>query len=234
MRIYIKATRLPPLHIASGQPSKTTHMRRKIKLALAGINAAGLIEKCGTLVTKLAGNANFPSPTPSIADLTTALTELTSATIAASRGDRELIIVRKDKERVVADMIRTLAGYITMTAEGDGAKIISSGFDLAKLPEPQPALSRPVSFKAERGRHTGEVELSWRLVRNAASYVVEMTTSDPQLAETKWTTAAITTKVKVKFADLNVGEFYYYRVKAIGRNSESIYSDISLVMTAVA
>lgn len=209
-------------------------MRRKIKLALAGVNAAALIEKCGTLITKLTDNANFPSPTPSLAELTAAVTELTSATIAASKGDRELILVRREQEIVVANMIRNLAGYVTMTADGNGAKIASAGFELVKLPEPQPAISRPVDFKAQRGAHTGEVELSWRLVRNAATYVVEMTTGDPQLPETTWATAAITTKVKIKFSDLNVGQFYYYRVKAIGRNSESPFSDISLVMTAVA
>lgn len=209
-------------------------MRRKIKLALAGINAAALIEKSGILITKLTGNANFPSPTPSLADLTAAVTELTSATIAASRGDRELILIRKEQENVVANMIRTLAGYVTMTADGNGAKIASAGFELVKLPEPQPAITRPIDFKAIRGAQTGEVELSWRLVRNAASYVVEMTTGDPQLPETVWATAAITTKVKINFENLNVGQYYYYRVKAIGRNSESPFSDISLVMTAAA
>ncbi len=131
-------------------------------------------------------------------------------------------------------MRRNLAGYVTMTADGNGAVIVSAGFELARLPEPQPAVTRPVDFKAVRGAHTGEVELIWRTVRTAGSYVVEMITADPSLPGTEWTSVAITTKVKIKFERLSIGQYYYYRVKAVGRNNESPFSDVSLVMTAAA
>lgn len=207
-------------------------MRRKIKLGLSGLNAAKLIEKAGTIVTKMTDNANFPTPTPSLADLTTAYEALAAATVVASGGDREAILVRKSHELVVANMLRTVAAYVVMAADGDGAIISSSGFALQNLPEPQPALSRPVDFKTERGAHEGEVELSWRSLRGAMSYIIEMTTGDPKDQASEWTTVAVTTKVKAKFENMGIGKFYYYRVKAVGRHNESPWSDISMVMTA--
>ena len=48
-------------------------------------------------------------------------------------------------------MFRNLFGYVTMIADGNGVVIVSAGFELARLPEPQPAVTRPVDFKAVRG-----------------------------------------------------------------------------------
>ncbi len=207
-------------------------MRRKIKLGLSGLNASKLSEKAGTIVSKMTGNASFPTPTPSLADLTTAYEALDAAAIAASGGDRDAILLRSKQELVVANMLRTIASYVTMESDGDGATIASSGFDLQRLPEPLPMLVRPVDFKTLRGQHEGEVELSWKSVRGAMSYVIEMTTSDPSAPDTVWSAAAITTKVKYRFENLPIGNFYYYRMKAVGRKNESAWSDISMVMTA--
>jgi len=209
-------------------------MRRKIKLDLSGITAAKLIERIGTVVTKMTGNAHFPSPTPTLAELTDAMVALTSATVAASGRDRDAVLIRKQHELVVANLLRNLAGYITMTANGDGAIIASSGFELAKIPEPQPALSRPENFKARRGANTGEVEVSWRSVRNALNYEVEMTNGDPAIPTTEWEHVRTTAQVKVLFTGLGIGNFFSYRVKAVGRHGESPYSDVSVVMTAAA
>lgn len=100
---------------------KRTHSKNHRRSGLAGASAAMLIEKCSTIISKMRGNVNYPSPTPSLADLTAANEALSAAAIAASRGDRELILVRKGHQQIVANMLRNLAGYVTMTADGDGA-----------------------------------------------------------------------------------------------------------------
>ena len=207
-------------------------MRRKIKLGLAGLNASKLMNKVTVIVTKMTGNVNFPDPTPSLADLTTANEALSAANTAASSGDRDAILLRNNQEQVVANMLRTLASYITMVSNGDGAIIQSSGFELQNLPEPQPNLTRPADVKSVRGQQAGEVEVSWKSVQGAMSYLVEMTTGEPSDPASVWTTVAITTKVKAIFSNLDIGNFYYYRVRALGRNNESSWSDISMVMTA--
>ena len=183
------------------------------------------------MISKMTGNASFPSPTPSLADLTTANEALKAAETAASGGDRNAIMIRNDQQLVVANMMRTLAAYISMEANGDGALITSTGFELQRLPEPLPSITRPIDFLTNRGNHTGEVELTWKSVKGAQSYLVEMTLTDPS-EKAAWTTVAITSRVKTKLENLEIGKFFYFRVKAIGRSSESSWSDISMVMTA--
>src|SRR5690606_27317378 len=207
-------------------------MRRKIKLDISGLNAAKLIEKAGTVVTRMTDNANFPSPTPSLAELTAAYEALAAAAVIAGRGDREAISARKEQELIVANMLRNIAAYIVLMADGNGTILLSSGFEIQSLPEPQPELSRPINFKAVRGAHEGEVDLGWKSVKGAMTYVVGMTTDDPKDPTAKWTNEALTTKVKVKFENMGIGNFLTFRVKAVGRNNESPWSDISMVMTA--
>lgn len=207
-------------------------MKRQIKIGLSGLNASALIAKTEHIVAAMTGNANFPNPTPDLADLNAAKQALKDATRAAKFGDKRAILDRKDKEGVVKDLLRQLASYITMTANGDGAMIASSGFEVRRLPEPMPRLTRPLGFEAIRGEHSGTAVLEWKSVRGSQTYLIEVTTSDPGTSEAVWTTAAITTKVKHRIENLERGKYYWYRVMAIGRNTTSTYSDVSLLFAA--
>ena len=207
-------------------------MRRKIKLEITGLNATLLIEKSFRIISKMTGNASFPTPTPSMADLTAATKDLAEAARIASGGDRQAILIRKDKERVVANMLRTLGAYVTVEGNGDGSVLDSSGFELQRLPEPQPPIGRPTGLVTERGAHAGAITVGWKSVKGAMSYVLQVSTVGKPLVEDDWTPALLTTKVKVGFPNMEIGKYFYYRVKAIGRNSESPWSNVSRVMPA--
>lgn len=180
----------------------------------------------------MTGNASFPNPTPSLADLTVATEDLATAASIAAGGDREAILVRDQKKLVVANMLRTLGAYVTVEGDGDGAILASSGFELQNLPEPQAPLEAPLDFISERGKHSGQINLTWKLVKGALSYVIHVTTGNPNDPQAVWTTAGITTKVKTSFDNMELGSFYAHRVRAIGRNSESPWSDVSVVQAA--
>lgn len=207
-------------------------MRRKIKLEVSGLNASKLITKSFRAITKMTGNASFPNPTPSLADLTTATEELVQATQVAAGGDRQAILIRDQKKQNVANMLRILGSYVTVAADGDGPILASSGFDLQNLPEPQPTITRPVDFVSERGKHVGEVNVTWQSVKGARLYIVEMTNADPSDPQAVWKEERTTAQAKANFMYTQIGSFFSYPVKAIGRNSESPWSDISVVMTA--
>lgn len=207
-------------------------MKRQIKIGLSGLNAAGLISKTNNIVAAMTGNADFPTPTPELTAIIAANSELQTAAEAAVYGDSRVILNRKNKQVIVEDLLRQLAAYVMMTANGDGAMIATSGFELRRLPEPMPPLAKPLSFVANRGTHDGSADLEWKSVRGSQSYIVEVSTSDPSVGTGNWTTAAITTKVKLKIENLTKGTYYWYRVMAVGRNSTSAYSDVSLLFAA--
>lgn len=207
-------------------------MKRQIKIGISGLNAAELIKKTDDIVMAMTGNANFPTPTPDLADITAANTELKNAAAQAGFGDRRAIYERNDKQAVVADLMRQLATYVALIANGDGAIIASSGFEVRRLPEPMPQLERPLNFVANRGVHEGSAELEWKSVRGSQTYLIEVTTTDPATSDAVWITAAITTRVKHSITNLDRGTYYWYRVKAIGRNTTSAFSDVSLLYAA--
>ncbi len=207
-------------------------MKRQIKTGLSGLNAAALVTKTNNIVAAMTGNASFPTPTPDLTAITAANTELKDAVEASVFGDKRSIQERDQKQAIVLDLVRQLAVYVTLIGNGDGTILSSSGFELRRLPEPMPPLLRPLSFVANRGMHEGTADLEWKSVRGSQSYIVEVSTSDPTVGTGNWTTAAITTKVKLRIENLTKGTYYWYRVMAVGRNSTSAYSDVSLLFAA--
>jgi hypothetical protein len=177
-------------------------------------------------------NANFATPVPALADITAARVELRTWIDKAQWGDKQFVGVRNDKAKVVADLLRQLAQYISLTANGDRDMILSSGFDVRKQPEPTVKLSRPVDFSAKRGEESGVVELKWKPVSRSKAYQVEMTTGDPREASSVWETVAITSRSNCMVNNLAEGTKYSFRVKAYSGNLKSPYSDPAIIMAA--
>ncbi|MGB6036368.1 MAG: fibronectin type III domain-containing protein [Cryomorphaceae bacterium] len=204
-----------------------------LKLGLSGLTPSDLVTRCRNLENSINGNASFPTPDPTIADLT-AQRELLSEWISKSAdGSRTAIATRNAQYTTLLNMLKKLARYVSMVADGDEAIILSSGFDVRRTPEPVERLSRPVKFIAERDKISGVVDLKWDRVANAYSNIVEITTDDPREGAVKWTQVAITTRSRYTVENLSIGTFYWFRVRAIGASGlKSPWSDVALVMAA--
>jgi hypothetical protein len=204
----------------------------KLKLGIAKLNTADLIFYCNGIESSMAGNADFPNPTPTLAEITAKRKELETLESKSSTGDRVAIFGRNRVADDLKNMLRKLSLYVALVADGDGNIILSSGFDIRKKPSPIATISRPAALKAQRSDHKGKVKLKWALVKNAVNYQVEMTTTDPNDEKTEWVLVKSTTKSKVYIEDLIPGKYYWFRVKAFARNHESGFSDPALIMAA--
>lgn len=205
---------------------------RKIKIGLTGLKPESLVTKATNIVEKMTDNPNFVTPTPTLAEVSQAADDLLTAINAASNGDRFAILERNTKEGIMKQMIRDLAAYVSGVGSGDGDIIASSGFELQRLPEPSGPVTQPVDFVAMRDVHPGSVKLNWRAVRGARVYIVEVTTTDPANDNPNWIQALMTSKSRAVIDNLNIGTYYWYRVKAVGSSNMSIWSDVSLVWAA--
>lgn len=206
-------------------------MRRRIKVGLKGLTPAKLVKKTEDIVLAMTGNANFPNPTPDLADITTANQELKLAVTEAGY-DKRAIFRRDALQTNVINMLRELGTYVALMTKGDGDIIVSSGFEVRRQPETMPPLSRPVNFVANRGAHEGTAILEWKTVRGSQTYLIQVTTTDPSTTEAVWETAGMTSKVKHRLDNLVKGTHYWYRVQALGRNSVSPFSDLSMLFAA--
>ncbi len=93
----------------------------------------------------------------------------------------------------------------------------------AKAPPSTPTLPGvPQALNANAGEHDGEIDLFWKAVPNARSYMIEASL-DP--AAGSWTHAAFATSASKTIANLTSGKRYWFRVAAVSAGGQSGWSE---------
>lgn len=203
---------------------------RKIRLDLRDIKPGDLLAKIRKITYKMTGNPHFVHPTPSISELTAAGDLLSEYIVASKTGDRERIAMRRKQEDVVKDLLRRLASYTAFIARTE-SQILSTGFDLRRLPTKR-LPSRPSELEAVRSEKEGVVKLKWKPVQNSKHYVVEMATGNTLTQDAEWQTMMFLSRSTCKVENLEPGKYYWFRVRALGTQGTSPYSDPATVMAA--
>lgn len=190
----------------------------------ASLSDSGLESKTQLIVSSLTGNAHFPTPTPTLAALQTAFDAFQEALVKAGTGNRVDIAEKNAAREVLVNLLRLLCAYVNLTANGNRAMLLSSGFSISKDREPV-IISKPENLKIENGLSSGELLLSVSAVKGAYAYLHEYTT-DATLTPDSWVSTT-TTASKALLDNLQPGTLYYCRVGAVGANGQLLYSDAS-------
>ena len=198
---------------------------RLIKAGTTGLNAKGLIAKAEYVESKMAGNAAFANPNPAIASVTAAREALVLAVAKAESRATADIAVRNELAAALRVLLVNLARYVNNVAEGDVDMALSSGFELAQVPEPSTSLQAPSKLDVRAGSFEGSVELLWKAVEDARMYQVYINEVDPS-DPSKWTLVTVSSRAKARVINLVPGKFYSFRVTALGRIGEGPASDV--------
>lgn len=190
----------------------------------ASLSDSGLESKTQLIISSLTGNAHFPTPIPTLAALQTAFDAFQEALVKAGTGNRVDIAEKNAAREVLVNLLRLLCAYVNLTANGNRAMLLSSGFSISKDREPV-FISKPENLKIENGLSSGELLLSVSAVKGAYAYLHEYTT-DATLAPDSWVSTT-TTASKALLDNLQPGTLYYCRVGAVGANGQLLYSDAS-------
>ena len=197
---------------------------RLVKGDLRKLKAAQLVDKSAYVEEKMTGNPNFTTPTPSIPSITAARTALSVALRAAESGAHADIVAKNNAHVALRTLLSDLVRYVNSASAGDEDKAVSSGFELAKRPEPVDRLNPPAFVKALVSSYIGSVDLRWHGVHGARMYQVYMTAGDPSL-ETGWELVGVSSRTKHTVGELDPGKFYNFRVTALGRVGEGPASE---------
>ncbi|QQR84892.1 MAG: fibronectin type III domain-containing protein [Flavobacteriales bacterium] len=201
-----------------------------IKLSLFKLIPTALLALLRTVIANLTGNANFPTPKISVADMILQADALEAAITAATNGDRQSRILRDNLVMETRDMLRVQADYVRSVCNGDKAMLESSGFELAKQREPIEKVGVPQYVTAETGKGAGEVEFRWRGVHGAHGYTMERGTMNAQ-GQMEWEALPFTTRTRNILTGLDSHQLYSLRVTAVGVNGPGL---VSAVVQAVA
>lgn len=198
---------------------------RIVKAGLKGLKAPDLVGKSAHVEDEMTGNANFATPSPSLADVTAARAALVSAIAEAQSGAHAAIARKNEAAKELATMLVKLARYVNSVAGGDVDKAVSSGFELAKVPDPIDKLEAPSKFEGATGAIAGEIDLRWKGVRGGRLYAVYVCDGDPTTSNA-WTAVGTTTKARLTVKGLITDRKYSFRTAALGVVGEGPVSDV--------
>ena len=198
----------------------------RVKLNLRNLSITDKIAKGRQIVTAMTDNARFASPNPPLSDITTALDDLQNAfaLVQAARSEVTTKTVNQDNAEAKLDQALTqLAGYVESVAGKDDTVITSAGMETKSSRSAPTVPTAPLGLSATAGEHEGEINLTWKPVVNARSYIVEFSL-DPATPNS-WTHTGVATAANKTLISLTSGKRYWFRVAAVGAVGQSGWSE---------
>ncbi|MBI3511657.1 MAG: hypothetical protein HY064_13430 [Bacteroidetes bacterium] len=194
-------------------------MKPKINLDLKRKSVPQLIELGNHIVASMTGNANFPTPHPALAAVTTAITTLQNADTAALGGGAALKSVMHQKQEVLNQLLTQLAlyveGIVNDPSVADANKevmILSSGMQMKTLTHPQHHV-----FGVKHGSVSGSIDLRAEgIERGMHNWEYAM---EPSMAN-GWHLAPATMQAHTTINGLTVGAQYSFRHRAVTKEGE--------------
>lgn len=198
----------------------------KVKLNIKGLSVPEKIARARQIVAAMTGNDNFPTPQPSLAQVTGSTNELEAAYNVAQAARQEAkarTTILNEREEAVDRILFQLAAHVE-SVSGDNEQLIqSAGMDIRSAPTSTGALPAPEALNATQGDIEGELDLSWDKVAKARSYVIEQS-ADP-ITSSSWSHAAVSTKSQATIGGLQSGTKYWFRVASVGTQGQSGWSN---------
>lgn len=199
-------------------------MINKIKRGTSNLQDAALSVLAQHILENMTGNANFPTPTPTLPVYTTAYNNYVEALGEAKNRDKEKVLIKNLRRSKLKETINQLFDYVNLTGGTNIEVLSSSGFPLAKERTPVGDMPKPESFKTTLGDGAGEVHLRVKKVKGADSYVYQHIISPSPEVE-NWTTINDpSSRITVK--NLESGALYKFRVAAVGATGQGPWSDV--------
>lgn len=196
---------------------------RKIAIVSDRISDAELSVNTQSIITHMTGNAYFPTPTPSLAEMQVVYDNFETALMQARTGNHTAVAEKNARKAELVTALQTLADYVTLTAKRDEAALVSSGFKLTKERTPAPPLTKPEGLALANGVNPGELEVRINRLTGVRSYQYQFT-PDPLTPDSAWK-QQMDTACKTVLTGLESNRQYWCRVGAVGTKGQLVYSD---------
>ena len=187
---------------------------------------ADFIVDSGRIISSLTGNASYPNPTPSLADIGVARSEFITSVNNLNTGVGSTV-TRDEKRATLSELLRELSLSVQAACKGDLVVLLTSGFTAQKSRQPAGQLSAPANLRLRRPELSGQLKARCTPDDHAGSYQWRWATT---LAPTVWTDLAPTLSASVTIENLTPGTTYIVQVRAIGTQGPSDWSDPAMLM----
>ena len=131
--------------------------------------------------------------------------------VASQSGGKEETMLLHQAEEVWDDALTKQGRYVERIADGDGAIILSAGFNLAKQQGP----GQKPEFSVTLGSVSGSVLLRRQAFTSASSYIWQFCEGALPEDESGWTTSKVTSRATVEITGLKSLTRYWFRVAVV-------------------
>ena len=175
------------------------------------------------VIDALTGNAAFPTPPVTPANLQTATDDFTAKMAAAQTGGPPETAAKNNSRQTLVTMLRDVAAYVQIRCNNDAAILLSSGFQMQSTNRAQVELTQPQSLSLKNGA-SGQLIARVDPVRGANMYEGRIKLSDGD-----WLPSIFTGDSQhIIFDGLTRGKDYTVQVRALGGSTgQSDWSDPS-------
>lgn len=186
-----------------------------------------LLVQAETVLAAMDSNVNFATPTPDLTTVGAAKDDFSAKlAIARKRSGPEETELKNQSRQALADLLKQLAFYVSTTANGNLAFILSSGFQATAYPRRGRVPERPVAVRLNDGRLPGQLVFTLPKVPGALFYEFRYGTRDEVTNEQLWGEPVLTTSSRDNLiAELEEGVRYYVQVRAVNGYGRTEWSD---------
>jgi hypothetical protein len=187
---------------------------------------ADVITYAQGIVKAMTGNASFPAPTPTLAVISTAISDLQTAETAAMSRVKGAVAVRNDKRAALVKLLKQLKAYVQTVADANvdsgGAIIQSAALGVKKTPARKPRV-----FGAATGAVSGTAKLVAASAGPRAAYEWEYSLDGGKT----WQQAPSTMQARTTVSGLTPGATVQFRYRPLTKVGEGNWSQpVSLVV----
>ncbi len=202
-----------------------------VKLGLRFLDVLGLVALARLINTQMTGNANFTTPDPPLADITTAANKLEASAQKVAVKKQELaeaVAVQNTDAQAIKDVLTDEGKYVDIKAKGDKAIIESAGMQASDEPAPVGEMPQVENLSLTHGDNPGEVDAHWNTVKKKDNYTIQVT-ADP-LGSAPWQTRGNPTKSSMTIDALTSGSKAWVRVCANATAGAGPFSDPATIV----
>lgn len=144
-------------------------MATKVSLGFAKLPDTELDNFAQGVRDALTGNATYPAPPVTIANLQAAIDDFTTKLAAAQMGGAADTAAKNNSRQTLVGLLRQLASYVQMNCNNDMALLLSSGFQAQNVNNAQVPLTQPEGLTIKNGT-SGQLVAKVNPVRNTSMY----------------------------------------------------------------
>jgi hypothetical protein len=184
----------------------------RVSLSFARKINTDLIAFVRNAIALITGNPKYPTPSPSLATITTSVDAFDVAVQEALDGGTMAKATRRAARVELLSLMRQLAAYVQGNCEGDLVVLLSSGFNAVRAPSPVGVLPAPSTQRLGLTGMSRQLVLRFDRVGNAANYSIESAISP----DGPWEDRGLSSTTRVMLNGLTPGKAYWARARANG------------------